>query len=93
MEAPQAIAKPGLQGAMLKRKKNSVGAMEVGTRGTKGARAPYFSKSRAKCPFSCNLLALREVSEDAKITIKYTFPAVLEGLGLKIFPGKYAPNP
>ena len=37
--------------------------------GAQGARPPpHFSKSRAMCSFSCNLFALVEDFEDAKIT-------------------------
>jgi len=41
--------------------------------GSTGADAPHFSKSQAKCPFLCHLVAHLESFEDAKVDRKYTF--------------------
>ena len=40
--------------------------MDVGTGGHRGTR-PHFSKSRTKCPFSCNLVALLGNFKDANM--------------------------
>ena len=47
--------------------------VEIGTEG-KGGRCPHFLKTRAKCPFLCNLVALLENFEDLKLNRKIHVP-------------------
>ena len=54
---------------------------------------PLFSKYWAKCPFSCNLVALLEDSEDAKLTNKKHVSNDFRGSKFQNFPGKHAPSP
>ena len=44
--------------------------MDVGTGGHREHMPPHFSKTRAKGPFSCNLVALLENFENAKVSSK-----------------------
>ena len=43
---------------------------ECSNLGAQGARPPHFSKNRAKCPFSCNLVTLLKNTENAKMNRK-----------------------
>ena len=52
--------------------------------GIEGARAPHFSKTQAKCLFSCNLIAIVKSFENAKIIGKNTFSTVSEDHSFKI---------
>ena len=68
--------------------------MDVGHGGgEQSARAPHFSKCRAKFPLSCNLVALLEHLEGAKINGKTHFSSDFRRLKYQNLPGEHAPDP
>ena len=67
-------------------------AMDVGTGGT-GDTCPNFSKTWAKWPFSCNLVALLESFENAEITGKIHVSSDFRGSKFQNFLGEYARGP
>ena len=66
---------------------------EPGDTGGIGGSCPHFSKSRAKCPFLCYLVALLEDSDDAKITSEIHVSSDFTGSKFQNFPGSMPPDP
>ena len=60
--------------------------------GDTGGTCPHFSKSRAKCPFSCNLVALLEDPEVAKISSKTHASRDFRGSKFHNLPVEHAPR-
>ena len=57
-----------------------------------GGTCPHFSRTRAKCPFPCNLVTLLENFENAKLYKQYTFPSISECLSLNISQEEHSPS-
>ena len=62
--------------------------MDVGTGGTGG----HFSKTRPKCPFSCNLVALLDNTENAKMNSKTRVSGDFRRSKFQNFPADHAPR-
>ena len=56
-------------------------------RGAQGAHAPHFSKTRAMCPFSCNLVALFESFKNAEMNRKIRVSGDFRRSKFQNFPG------
>ena len=67
-------------------------SMDVGI-GGKGGTCLHFSKSRANCPFSCNLAALLKDSEDAKIASRMHVSIDFRRSRFRNFLGEHASGP
>ena len=79
--------------SLKKRKKIIDTDKDVGTGGHRQHTPLHFSKTPAKYPFSCNLFALLENIENAKMNRKFPFLENSEDLSVKISRGSMPQTP